>query len=122
MDILKRYRALEDQGYAIGFVFESASLALDQVEEELEEARAEVVLGNRAALEEELGDLIFAAMWVVREAGLDLERVLDRNLTKLERRFSALEDVLREVHVDSLAGLSWEEKKKLWAQAKHLVA
>ena len=68
-----------------------------------------------ANVEEELGDLLFAAVKVGRFAGLDSEQALHGTCEKFIRRFRRVEELAGGRPLDSLGLHRLEE---LWQQAK----
>ena len=85
-------RAAKVQGKAarVGFDWPGAMDALPKVHEEAEEVQAELAAGRGP--QEELGDLLFAAVNVVRLAGCDPEETLAMATGKFVRRFTAMEE------------------------------
>ncbi len=97
---------------AAGFDWPDPGGALDKLEEELGELReasarlaaaeqAAAPVGAdaagsalRGALEDELGDVLFAAVNVARKHDLDPEQALRRTIAKFRRRFAAMEHAL----------------------------
>lgn len=75
---LMRAEKIQDKARKAGFDWAEMGPALDKAEEELGELRQAVEQG--ANVEEELGDLLFAAVKVGRFAGLDSEQALHRHL------------------------------------------
>ena len=73
---------------ATGFDWPSADGALDKLREELDELAA---ASTPAELEDELGDVLFAAVNVARKHGLDPEQALQRATAKFRRRFAVVE-------------------------------
>src|SRR5688500_8126163 len=63
---------------------------------------------------EEAGDLLFAAVNLVRAHGLKAEEALRAANDKFERRFRAMEELAG----GSLAGLSLDEQEALWQRVK----
>ena len=89
--------------------------ALDKLSEELEELKTAVAEGTN--VEEELGDLLFAAVKVGRFAGLDSEQALHGTCEKFIRRFrKGEEEAARQGR--TLEGMSLAELDKLWEHAK----
>ena len=74
-----------------GFDWDSAGPALDKLSEETEELRAAVRDGTNP--EEELGDLLFAAVKAGRFLGLDSEQALHAACEKFIRRFRRVEEL-----------------------------
>jgi MazG family protein len=59
--------------------------------EEIAELRAELSRGDRAAIEDELGDILFAVVNLARKLEVEPETALRRATAKFERRFRRLE-------------------------------
>ena len=95
-----------------GFDWPDAEMAMNKVEEEAAELRQ--ALTDNTNVEEELGDLLFAAVNVARLRGLDPEETLMRATDKFRRRFAKVEEVAG----DKLAGMGIDEMVILWKQAK----
>ena len=68
-------------------------------------------------MEEELGDVLFAAVKAGRFAGVDPEEALSRTCEKFIRRFRAVEDAVRARGAD-MKDMPLEELTALWEQAK----
>ena len=95
-----------------GFDWPDAEMAMSKVEEEAAELRQ--ALTDITNVEEELGDLLFAAVNVARLRGLDPEETLMRATDKFRRRFAKVEEAAG----DKLAGMGIDEMVTLWKQAK----
>ena len=84
-----------------GFDWPDSRGALDKVREETDELAAQVAAyldeptGSVARLDEELGDLLFAAVNVARLAGIDPAPALARATRKFGRRFAEVERLAR---------------------------
>ncbi len=118
LDPLLKAHRIQDRVSGVGFDWPDAGGALDKVAEELEEVRAALESGDKVEVEEELGDLLFAAVNLTRLAGAHPDTVLDRANRKFQDRFEALEDLAEErgislsaATLETLDGL-WEELKK----------
>ena len=67
---------------------------------------------------DELGDLLFAMVNVVRLLGMDAEQALSRANEKFERRFRAMEETLRSSGGMQMQELSLEELEAAWDTVK----
>ena len=95
-----------------GFDWPDAEMAMNKVEEEAAELRQ--ALTDNTNVEEELGDLLFAAVNVARLRGLDPEETLMRATDKFRRRLAKVEEAAG----DKLAGMGIDELIALWKRAK----
>lgn len=104
----------------VGFDWERADGALDKVAEELEELRHAVrAEETRERMEEELGDLLFAAVNAARKLNADPERALAMTNRKFRLRFQHVERRCREAG-KQLKDCTLDEMERWWQEAKHL--
>ena len=109
---LWRADKLQSKAAKAGFDWPDREPALDKLAEEVDEfRRAACGYGDP---EEELGDLLFAAVKAGRFLGLDSEQALTRACDKFIRRFRTVEELAPR----ALKECSLEELEALWAQAK----
>lgn len=109
---LTRASKLQSKAAKAGFDWKDVSPALDKLSEELEELK-EAVQEN-SNVEEELGDLLFAAVKVGRFAGVDGESALQKACEKFIRRFRAVERLAE----GALDELDMPVLEALWRRAK----
>ena len=109
---LTRAAKLQSKAAKAGFDWEDISPALDKLSEELEELKTALEEGSN--VEEELGDLLFAAVKVGRFAEVDGETALQSACEKFIRRFRRVE----ELAPGRLDGLTVPELEALWRRAK----
>ncbi len=103
---LMRAEKLAKRAARVGFDWPDVSAALDKVQEELDELRAELAGGNSKRSQEELGDLLFAIVAMARKASLSASAALAEANVKFIRRFQEIEARCRADGVDiSTAGL-----------------
>lgn len=118
---LLRSAKLQKKAGKVGFDWPDVAGVLAKIEEELGEVRAEVELhvGGEAtaALEEEVGDLLFAVVNLARKLGLDPEVALEGTNVKFEDRFASMESALRADGL-SLEEASLEQMEERWQAAK----
>ena len=128
---LHRAHRLQDRAAGVGFDWPDAAGPAEQVVEELAEVRAELARGAEpaagaappdptsppAALEAELGDLLFAVVNLCRKSGVHASLALDRANAKFADRFAAVERLAAERGIEVReAGLAvldelWDEIK-----------
>lgn len=93
---LTRAVKLSRRAAGVGFVWPDTGAVLDKLDEELAEFRAEVATGDRAALREELGDVLFVMANLARDLDIDPEDALREANAKFVRRFRHIESRLSE--------------------------
>lgn len=117
LDPLSRAHRIQERVSTVGFDWADARGAFEKVAEELEEVREALEHEPSAALEEELGDLLFAVVNLTRLAGTHSLQALQRANQKFTARFDALEQLARERSIE-LGKASLEELDALWEEIK----
>src|SRR5581483_7225575 len=80
----------------IGFDWPDARAVLPKIAEELAEVERELEDGDKARLEDEIGDLLYAVANLARKLDIEPETALRRATAKFERRFRRLEALATE--------------------------
>ncbi len=106
---LERAQKLQRRAAATGFDWPDAKGPRAKIDEELAELDAE---NAPVALEEELGDLLFAIVNLARHLNIGAEEALRKGNRKFEERFRAIEQA------PGFSELSLDEMEALWVQAK----
>jgi len=109
---------LQEKAARVGFDWKQPSPVFDKVLEELEEVRAEMnTPGNSKALEDEVGDLLFAVTNLARHLNINPEVALRSTNRKFIRRFGRMEQTIINSGVE-LSASSLEHMEEVWQQAK----
>ena len=114
--LLKALRISTKAG-RVGFDWPDAAQLLAKVDEEIAEAREALGRHDRAAIEEELGDLLFTIANVARQAGVDPEAALQSANRKFQVRFRYVEDRLKDEGLVP-APENRTRMEELWSEAK----
>jgi ATP diphosphatase len=93
---LKRAQKLQQRAAQVGFDWPDLAPVLDKLDEELAEVRGALAQGDREAVADELGDLLFVMANLARHLKVDAEDALRRGNAKFERRFAYIEAALRD--------------------------
>ena len=107
-----RAEKIQDKAKKAGFDWPDISPALDKLSEELGELKTAATQGSN--VEEELGDLLFAAVKVGRFLGLDSELALHAACEKFIRRFRRTEELAGQ----PMTQMELSDLERFWAQAK----
>lgn len=115
---LTRARKLQKRAARVGFDWPTIAGAWAKLREELGEAECAVAGHDAHAIDDELGDLLFAVVNVVRHLERDPEALLRAANAKFERRFRHVEAALaaREVAFEQATPALLDT---LWEEAKH---
>ena len=114
---LIRARRIQEKVSRVGFDWSRTDEVLMKVEEELGELKEANASGDRAAVEEELGDLLFAVANLARFVSLCPEDALRKTVDKFQRRFQYIERELPK-RGKKLGEASLEEMDELWEEVK----
>lgn len=115
MPALSRAYKLQKRCATVGFDWPSVDGCWDKVKEEILEV--EQTKAGSPELVDELGDLMFALVNVVRKHGLEPEAVLRQANNKFERRFRAVEHSLAAT-ATPVGQASLEQMEEIWQQVK----
>jgi len=115
---LIRAEKLQKRAARVGFDWPDASGAFAKTREEFVEIEAEWQSADPVRLQDELGDMLFAMVNVVRLLGMDAEQTLSQANEKFERRFRSMEKALHEAGHDDLAELTLAQMDDVWEQVK----
>jgi nucleoside triphosphate diphosphatase len=111
---LMRAEKLQKRAARVGFDWPDVAGPADKVAEEIEELAS---AGTETERAEEAGDLLFAAVNLVRAYGIAPEEALRAANAKFERRFRAME-ALAARRDQEFAALSLDEQEQLWTDVK----
>lgn len=101
----------------IGFDWNDVEGIFEKIREEGAELRHALGTKDQAKVEEEIGDLLFAAVNLARFVHADPEIVLKKANAKFARRFRAMEQFAR-ASGSTLEGVSRPAMEALWKRAK----
>jgi MazG family protein len=114
---LLRAAKLQKKAAKVGFDWPDAAGVLAKIREELAELEAALAGTGTAAADEELGDLMFSVVNLIRFRKLDPEVLMEAANAKFEQRFHAMDCLLRE-QGKSLHAATPVEMEQAWQAAK----
>jgi MazG family protein len=91
---LMRAQKSQKKAARVNFDWTQLSDVVAKVDEELAETKEAIASGDKAAIADEIGDLLFAVVNLARKSGLDAESTLQQATDKFVSRFNRLEDEL----------------------------
>lgn len=112
--ILEAFK-LGQRAAKVGFDWPDVQGLFDKLAEEAAELRVEVATNNQAAIEDELGDLLFTAVNLARHLKLEPEFALRKANQKFRSRFNTMESA---AGIETLKASSPEELEDHWRMAK----
>ena len=119
MPALMEAGKLGSRAAKVGFDWPNAEGLFDKLHEEIAELKAELdqTPNSTAAIEAELGDILFTAVNLARHLKVDPESALRATNAKFRRRFAAMESAAG--NGAALAASTPDQLEILWNQAKN---
>ncbi len=114
---LTRAEKLQKRAARVGFDWPDIEPVYEKVQEEIAEVRSAT---EKPDIEEEIGDLLFAAVNLARHHGVDPELALRRGNDKFEKRFRILEQLVEDKGKTPV-DYSIDELEGFWMEAKAAV-
>lgn len=108
---------LQEKAKQVGFEWENKEQVWEKVEEEKAELFEAIASGNRAHMEDELGDVFFSLINFARFLQLDAENALERTNKKFIHRFTKMEQAATDVG-KALQDMTLEEMDAIWNKIK----
>jgi ATP diphosphatase len=117
--MLRRHpHVFAERAARVGFDWPDVNGAIAKLSEELAEMQTELKYQDMNRVQDELGDLLFTVVNVIRMFGMNAEQTLKMANEKFEKRFRATEQLLYQGGVDDLHKLSIAEWDEAWEKVK----
>ena len=114
---LMRAAKVQKKAAHAGFDWSDAKEALYKLPEEVDELKEAMEQNDDAHIDEELGDVLFAAVNVIRLLKRDPEALLNASTNKFIARFSVMEKLITEDSL-SISDMNLKEMDAYWDKAK----
>jgi MazG family protein len=114
---LVRAQKAQSKAARVNFDWTDLRDVVAKVEEELGETKEAMASKDRARIEDEVGDMLFAVVNLARKCKIDAESALQRGTDKFVARFNRLEDELRR-RGRQLGDVELGEMDTIWDQIK----
>jgi MazG family protein len=118
---LLQAQRLGEKAAGVGFDWPDVAGVREKVTEELGELDEAIARGDRAAIEEELGDLLFTLTRLGGKLGVGPEESLRTCMQRFRARFDEMERRATAAG-RALDGMTLEEMDALWRQAKAVLS
>ncbi|MDH4336341.1 MAG: nucleoside triphosphate pyrophosphohydrolase [Candidatus Krumholzibacteria bacterium] len=106
-----------DRAGSTGFDWDEIPPVIEKLREEIAELEHALASGERAAIEDETGDVLFAAANVARFLKIDADEALQRSTSKFIRRFELMEGMIR-ADGRRFEDMTLDEMDVYWERAK----
>lgn len=118
--LLRAYRTGE-KARGAGFDWPDHKGVVDKIEEELAEVKVAIDSGDKAAIESEIGDLLYALTNLARHFEIDPEAALRQTIGRFESRFRIVEELLA-AEGKTPEQTPLQELEDRWQEAKRRLA
>jgi MazG family protein len=115
---LMRAQKAQSKAARVNFDWTEVRDVIAKVKEELREMKEAVASRDRAKIEEEIGDVLFAVVNLARKCKIDAESALQGATDKFVTRFNQVEDELRR-RGKRLGDVELPEMDAIWDQIKN---
>ena len=116
---LMRAAKLQKRAARVGFDWPNLDGVIDKITEEAQEVADAAATKDQKAIEDEIGDLLFAVTNLARKLDVDPELALRRTNSKFTKRFNHIEATATKTSRD-INTMSLDQMETLWQEAKHL--
>jgi XTP/dITP diphosphohydrolase len=116
---LVKANRIQDKVAGVGFDWERPEQVFEKLQEELGELQYEIKKGDTDRIEAEFGDVLFSMVNYARFLKINPENALERTNKKFMKRFSYLEDKVKETG-KTLKEMTLAEMDVYWEEAKQL--
>jgi MazG family protein len=108
---------IQERAGGVGFDWDDVAGTVAKLREEVDELEAALRGGNRAEVEDEMGDVLFAAANVGRFLKIDTDDALRQSTAKFIRRFTAMEAMIA-ADGRRFEDMTLKEMNAYWIRAK----
>jgi ATP diphosphatase len=115
MPALDRAQKLQKRAASVGFDWTDSKDVLAKVKEEITELEVEIARGDKVAMEDEMGDILFSCVNLARHLSVDPEKAMRFANRKFKRRFEAMENLAAGERLSSMSG---DYLESLWCAVK----
>ena len=115
-----RARQIQKDAAEFGFDWPDIHPVFDKLEEELEELKQAFRSGDKAAISDELGDLLFVCINVARHAKVNAEMSLRNTNQKFLRRFAYVQQQMKAAGIE-MDQRQLEAMEQFWQESKTTV-
>jgi len=115
---LMRAQKAQSKAARVNFDWTEVRDVVAKVEEELREMKEAIAALNRARIEDEIGDMLFAVVNLARKCKIDAESALQGGTDKFVTRFNQLEDEVK-ARGKELSDVGLSEMDEIWNRIKN---
>ena len=115
---LMRAQKAQSKAARVNFDWTEVRDVVAKVEEELREMKEAIAALNRARIEDEIGDMLFAVVNLARKCKIDAESALQGGTDKFVTRFTQLEDEVK-ARGKELSDVGLSEMDEIWNRIKN---
>lgn len=112
---------LEQEANDFGFTWPNQQMIIEQLIDECREIREALAQQeSRDRIQEEMGDLLHAAISLCDFIGFDIAETLEKVCAKFNKRLQAIKQLTQQTGLNNLHGQRFEYMLTLWKEAKIL--
>ena len=113
-------RQIQKDAAEFGFDWPDISFVIDKLDEEVAELKRAISEGDKSAISDELGDVLFVCVNIARHARVNAEMALRQCNQKFTRRFEYVQQQMLSVGI-SMNQRQLEQMEQFWQESKGVV-
>lgn len=117
-EVFKKVEEQEKAAKAFGFYWENIDQLLEQIHSECVEVKEAYEKKHKEHLEEEIGDMLQAAMSLAIFCEIDAEKALFKSIDKFQQRYQTLVNLTKKDGLKHLHQQPVEVLMNYWTEAK----
>lgn len=119
MNILEKLIEVQLDASRFGLEYPDSFQILNQISDECREIKEDIVQGaSQEKLQEEIGDLLHAAIYLCIFSKFNVEETLEKANIKFDKRMTSLKKLSKLKGLDNLKGKGIEDILELWNEVK----
>ncbi len=119
---LMRAEKAQKKAAHLGLDWQEMEGVFEKWDEEMAELQEALAAGDRSAIEQEMGDLLFHSVNIARKLKMEAEVALNKATDRFRDRVRMLETLAAEKGLPKLASQNLDELERLWQEAKARLA
>lgn len=118
MDVFEKFLSDHIAAKNMGFYWTDPLQIIEQINLEINEVKAKLNMGNREALQSELGDMLHACLNLIDYCEFDVRQTMEKAVAKIGKRFETMREMITDEGVVDFEKQPRAIKMQYWEKVK----